>query len=94
MELRELKLLEEEIKKISNTVGLSVEDTLSLEIHTEEDFASMAKWIREYDENPFELIDELDRTYIIDPKRNLLENLLLQSNQVFEVDDYILFVYI
>lgn len=93
MELKELNLPKEVVEEIATKIKLSIEDTLESEVHTETNFVSMAKWIREYDEDAFSLIDELDSAYIIDPKRNLLENFLLQTGQVYEMDKYILFVY-
>ena len=94
MYLKELKLSNEDVEYIANTVKKPINDVLESEVYTTSNFADMAKWIREYDSNALSLIDELDTSYVVDPSRSLLENFVLYTGQVFEIDDYILFVYI
>lgn len=94
MYLKELKLSNEDVEYIANKVKKPINEVLESEVYTTSNFADMAKWIREYDSNALSLIDDLDTSYVVDPSRSLLENFVLYTEQVFEIDDYILFVYI
>lgn len=94
MHLKELNLSNEIVEDIANKLKKPVNKILKSEVYTTSDFLSMAQWIREHDKDAFTLIDELDCAYVVDPSKSLLENYLLQTGQVFEIDDYILFVYI
>lgn len=94
MNLKELNLSNKIVADIANKLQKTVDKILKSEVYTTSDFLSMAKWIKEYDKNAFTLIDELDCSYVVDPSKSLLGNYLLQTGQVFEIDDYILFVYI
>lgn len=94
MYLKNLKLSNEDVEYIANKVKKPINEVLESEVYTTSNFADMAKWIREYDSNALSLIDDLDTSYVVDPSRSLLENFVLYTEQVFEIDDYILFVYI
>ena len=94
IKIKHLGLDELVVQGIANRLEWSVEEVLECDdFYTTELAKDMMAWIFE-DSSAEYIMDYLDCSFVVDPKLSLLENLILNKNNIFEIDGGYLFFYV